>query len=284
MIPYFEIKSQIEKMTPTTIKSIIKRQRLCFSKKQITFYLYTILKHGKKQRDFLSIYNSIKKKTILRLKLPHYSAFMDNIATVAPLMKMLFVIWNHKAKIVASSLWNAVDTTLIVEKEEKSINEKDWKQNRVTTRTVNKNKVRICGSKGLVFINRNGFVTHAERCRINASDVNFLKDSEFYRRFSKGFLLADRGFQSKIVRARMTSIENCKFISPYQKKQKKDLPLKERKMYKRRWKIETLFQKIKNTYGEVRLNLKGKYRSVIKDAKFFSTIWTYNHTLSTKGV
>ena len=262
------------------IKSILQRDRLKFSKYEILKYVYFIFEHTETLKSFKSIY----KKEKLNMS---YQGFMKNIALFAKLFKYLFNQINKKLLIISSKLLNMVDTTLIHEKQDKFINQKDWNKGRVTTRIKNNITTHVCGSKGLFFMNKFKQIYHAELVNINYSDHNFFKDSAYYFQFLKGILLADAGFSCKEVRHRlenyfsnMNSIfqqkEKLHFISPYHYKQNLKLTQKESKLYKHRWKIETLFQNIKHNYSDNKLNLTGKYSKSIKQAKFYSTLIQYN--------
>lgn len=220
----------------------------------------------------------------------NYSTFMNNISLFLRLFKFLFVEINKKLSILPSKFLNIVDTTLIPEKQVNFITQHDWNSGRVTTRTKDKIKTYVCGSKGLIFINRQKKIYHAELLNINFSDQNILKDFTKYISQLKGFLLADRGFSNKAVRERINILGNknllqnifnsnqttCRLITPYHYKEKIKLTTKERKLYKRRWNIETLFQRLKHNYSESKLNLTGKYNKNLKTAKFYSSLIIYN--------
>ncbi len=260
------------------IKQIIGRQRLKFNRYEISLYLFCIFKHSLKQKSFKSIYKKLKLKL-------SYQAFMQNIALFSCLFKRLFYIFNKINHIKASSLLNIIDSTIIPEKQVKFINQKDWDCNKVTTRIINKDKVRVCGSKGFIIMNRKQQIYHAELLNINESDQNYLKDPHKLTDKLKGILLADRGFSNKLVRERLSHDKNnifnydktiCRLVSPYHVKQKLKLTKKESKIYKRRWKIETLFKALKDNYSENKLNLTGKYTNKLKQAKFYSTIIIHN--------
>jgi hypothetical protein len=174
---------------------------------------------------------------------------MQNIAMVSPLFYHLFKAFNRQQDIKASLLYNCVDSTLIEEKNAEFINQYDWDKARVTTRSrqssvwdevsqthVKKSvKYRVCGSKGLIFINRRKQIIHAERSLINDSDYNVLKNTALYKPYLKGFILADRGFTSKEVRSRLKSYRadifnrnhvNCEILSPFKKSENKHLDKK----------------------------------------------------------
>ena len=273
-------KTIINSLKNKEIKSIIGRVRLKFTYKEINDYVQIIFAHSQTQKSFKSIY----KKSKFKIK---YSCFMSNIQLFSKLFRFLFYKLNEKLSIKPSKLLNMVDTTLIEEKKLNFINQNDWDSGRVTTRINKKNKIKTytCGSKGLVFLNRFGQIYSANLLNINYSDQNILKDFSFYIKELNGILLADRGFSNKAVRERLNHIKTsvfetnkplCRLISPYNVKQNIKLTDKERKLYKRRWKIETVFQNIKHNYSENKLNLTGKYNNLTKGAKFYSTLINFN--------
>ena len=267
------------------IKNLIHRDRLKFSYSDIHFYIYIIFLHQLFQQSFFSLHSQYKKNI-------SYQAFMKNIALFSQLYFFLFTQFNKELNIKPSSLLNVVDSTLITEKKVDFITQTDWNKNRVTTRSkINEYKqsvkYRICGSKGLFFINRFNQIYSAQLLNINDSDQNILKDTARYVNELKGILLADRGFNNKSVRKRFNNVKNsifqqntmkCKLISPKHYKEKEKLTKKETKLYKRRWKIETLFQKLKHNYSGFKLNLTGNYKKTIKKAKFYATLIHYNLT------
>lgn len=273
-------KTIINSLKNKEIKSIIGRVRLKFTYKEINDYVQRLFAHSQTQKSFKSIY----KKSKFKIK---YSCFMSNIQLFSKLFRFLFYKLNEKLSIKPSKLLNMVDTTLIEEKKLNFINQHDWDSGRVTTRINKKNKIKTytCGSKGLVFLNRFGQIYSANLLNINYSDQNILKDFSFYIKELNGILLADRGFSNKAVRERLNHIKTsvfetnkplCRLISPYNVKQNIKLTDKERKLYKRRWKIETVFQNIKHNYSENKLNLTGKYNNLTKGAKFYSTLINFN--------
>ena len=273
-------KTIINSLKNKEIKSIIGRVRLKFTYKEINDYVQIIFAHSQTQKSFKSIY----KKSKFKIK---YSCFMSNIQLFSKLFRFLFYKLNEKLSIKPSKLLNMVDTTLIEEKKLNFINQNDWDSGRFTTRINKKNKIKTytCGSKGLVFLNRFGQIYSANLLNINYSDQNILKDFSFYIKELNGILLADRGFSNKAVRERLNHIKTsvfetnkplCRLISPYNVKQNIKLTDKERKLYKRRWKIETVFQNIKHNYSENKLNLTGKYNNLTKGAKFYSTLINFN--------
>lgn len=286
-------------MSVSEIKVSLGKQRLRFSKKQIVFYLMLMVNHQHHKKTFKSLYFKALKKNKINIS---YQAFMKNIGGLCPLFKLLFKSFNKTYNIKSSQLFNIVDTSLISIKQSKSIQQKDFDQNKVTVRKekkrnvhtnhkhTNQVKVYICGYKALVFLNRRKQITHAEILNINSSDQNVLKQPLAYmaRGLIQGFLLADRGFNNKEVRKRLQSIaedENLqqlpktKLISPFHyKEQQKDLKLnkKQKRLYKRRWNIETVFQKLKDQYQEYKLDLTGCRNYALQEAKYYISLIQYN--------
>ena len=266
------------------INSIVGRVRLKFTHSQVCHYVQIIFEHSVNHKSFYYLF----KNSNLSIQ---YSCFMSNIKLFSKLFKFLFSKINEKLGIKPSKLLNIVDTTLIEEKKLNFINSNDWNCGRVTTRINNlskaKTKLYTCGSKGLVFCNRFGQIYAANLLNINHSDQNILKDHTFYLKELKGILLADRGFNNKAIRHRLSHMKTsvfepnqaiCRLISPPHYKTKEKLSKKESKLYKRRWKIETIFQNLKHNYSENKLNLTGKYTKIIKEAKFYSTLINFNLT------
>lgn len=263
------LEKQVKSIGKRQIKFLICRQRLKFTNKDISFYLWCLHKHQSSQINFKRIYKS------LRLKIT-YQCFMHNIVTLSPLIKFIFYRLNKIHHIKSSSLFNIVDSSLISIKNSEFITQKDYDLNQVTARIKNNIKVSICGIKLLVFINRFSKIYYAQMMNINYSDQNILKSSALYMNQLKGFLLADRGFSNKETRKRILNTSHCQMISPFHYKSKIQLNDKQKKLYKKRWKIETLFQQLKNPYNEFKLNLKGVKNKKIIEAKLFITFINYN--------
>jgi hypothetical protein len=113
---------------------------------------------------------------------------------------------------------------------------------------------------------------------INTSDQNILKDSAAYQHFLSGSpLLADRGMTNQRVRERLAPF--CEVISPPHYKVKMSLTPEQSKLYRKRWKIETLFKALKDPYSSTCLILKGKYTKTLKIAKFFTASLLYNASI-----
>lgn len=293
IITHKAVLLSIKKNNFSKIKAIIGRERLRFTYTDISFYCYQIILHTIKNKRYYALYNELKNSKSNFLLKVKYSTYMNNIALFSPLIKFIFDDVNNSNNIKASSLLNKIDSTLIPEKQEKYITNKDWSSGRVTTRTTkaknstNKVKYHICGSKGLFLTNRINQIYHVERLKINDSDQNVLKDPYRLMGKLKGILLADRGFSNKLVRLRLSANKNdifnmnynkpiCRLISPYHYKEKLTLTKKEKKLYKYRWSIETLFMNIKDSYSSNKLNLTGKYTKKLKEAKLFASCILYN--------
>lgn len=271
IITHSFIQKQLISIGFRQIKFIIGRQRIKFSLPQISNYLYAIFIHQKQHKSFKKIYRDGSFDLT-------YQGFMKNLATLSPLIKFMFFMLNKQHKIIPSKLYNIVDTSLIPTKFPDSIKQQDFNQNNVTARVKNGIKVYICGVKLLVFINRFRQIYHAEILKINYSDQNILKSSALYETKLRGFLLADKGFNGKEAEKRVNFSGKCKIISPKNKNSKIQLNKKERKFYKRRWSIETVFQKLKNSYGEFKLDLKGAKNKKLIEGKLFSTLTDFNLT------
>lgn len=263
------LTQQVKSIGKRQIKFLICRQRLKFTYSQISTYLWCFFKHQSHQINFKSLYKKLKLNIT-------YQAFMHNILVLSPLIKFIFYKINKLFNIKISSLFNIIDSSLIFVKKPDSITQKDYDLHNVTTRVKEKIKIHICGVKLLLFINRFSKIYYAEILNINYSDHNILKSSALYQSKLKGFLLADKGFSNKESRRRILESSNCKMISPFHYKSKIQLTEKERKFYKKRWKIETVFQQLKNPYNEFKLNLQGAKNKKILEAKLFISLINYN--------
>lgn len=277
-ITYNLVLGEIKKLTDKKIKALLGRERLKFSHEAIAKYLFSIIKHQQNLYTYKQIYIDEKIRGT-------YENFVKNINLMAKLMQFLFYQFNIEKNITATADYNIIDTTIIIEKETKSISKKDWDTQRVTTR----DKIHYCGSKGLVFLNQHGLITRADRIKINASDHNILKDIRLYSHYLRGNILADRGFSSKLVRERFIEANSnfyqplpypCNLVSPYVKKSVIQLSEEDKLIYKQRWQIEILFQKIKNIYGNFRLFFKGKHTERHKQAKFYASMIIYNLSIA----
>lgn len=281
--PWIEL--QVAMLNGSKTKSLLGRERLRLTKSQITFYLMVLWNHQIQHVRFSFLYRQANLGTT-------YAGFMKNVTTVGPLMAYLFEQHKKETSIDFSSIINSIDTTLLAQKRPEFITQKDWAKGKVTIRSKNKVKTYICGQKGLVVRNRQGCIVAADLLKINHSDFNILKNPLLWYRkgLDKGFLLADRGFNSKKVRKRFSDLKanpllfglpaqfcfKAKLLSPPHVKELVQLSPKERRLYKRRWKIESLFQELKDSYNPFKLDLTGARTPRLVRAKFFVSCLAYN--------
>jgi Transposase DDE domain len=271
----------------STIKTYVARIRLKFDKKEITQYLWAVYIHVNYKKRFKSIYKNWYKNNLYSYT---YQNFMKNILLFSPLWKLIFKRFNERLNIKTSSMLNIVDSSLLAKKEEKYIKNKDFKNKTVTKRQVEflgKSKsYYICGYKLLLFINRFRKIYYAQLLNINISDQNILKDSAIYQQQLGKILLADRGFNNNNVQKRLKTF-NCRLISPVHYKQINQnnnignfKDEKERKVYKKRWSIETVFQKLKDQYQDYKIDCSGVKSKKIIEAKIFVSLTKYNLTIN----
>lgn len=270
---------------PSTIKTYVARIRLKFNKFEISQYLWAIYIHANQQKRFKNIYKNWYKNNKYKFT---YQNFMKNIILFAPLWRLIFLRINEKLDIKPSKLLNIVDTTLVAKKQDKYITQKDFNKKLVTKRSkIHLGKsisYYICGIKILVFLNRFGKIYYARILNINYSDQNIFKDSALYLPYTKGFLLADRGFSNNNVRKRVNT-NDCKLVSPVHYKQNNFngnvgnfISSKEKKLYRKRWQIETVFQKLKDKYQDFKLDCTGVRNKKLVEAKVFISLTKYNST------
>lgn len=265
IIPQNLIECAIFSLAPQHIKHLIGRTRLKFSYAEIVFYVSCIYLHQLQHKRFKRLFEQSGLTC-------SYQAFMKNLATLSPLVVVIHQYVLKHYNIHKSSLFNAVDSTLLPTKEEASIRDKDYRKGMVTKR----NSQSICGYKGLVFLNKKKQVYFCNVFNINYSDHNFLKDIALYEQLLAGLVLTDKGFSNNIVRERFKTVDHAKLISPYKKNQKTQLTPKEWKIYRHRWTIETLFKELKDNWGNFNLNLRGARNYKLIRAKFFVSVSTYN--------
>jgi hypothetical protein len=153
------IKSQVHRLKKSEIKELISRKRLHFIEKEIVFYLWVLVLQSEKCCRYKSLY----RKFLAEGYLCTYQNFMKNLITLAPLLKKLFSMFLKKLQIKPSKLFNIVDSTVLPQKSPKNIQQRDWDKGRVTRRKTE----YICGYKGLVFLNKQGFITDGVFLNIN---------------------------------------------------------------------------------------------------------------------
>lgn len=267
MITQNYIKNQVKKIK--NIKYLLCRKRLRFTVEEISYYLFMIVLHQEEQIEFKQLY--------YRYKDSHsYSNFMHNIQLCSKLIKALFYNYNKTISIQPSTQFNIVDSTLIPTLLPESIKQKHFNENKVTLRIKNNVKHYIAGIKAFLFINKQKYIYRGDLMNINTPDNIITKNPITYN--LKGILLADRGFNSKEIRKRSYGL--YRLISPYRKTEKKTLSLKEQKLYKQRWCIETVYKQLKDRYKEFKLMLNNRYSQPIQEGVFYITCLKYNISLS----
>jgi hypothetical protein len=268
------IEKQVLLLNNSELKRMIGRERLRFSRRETLRLLLAFLKQHETQMTFLFVYKSIGFRGT-------YQNFSKNLKTLAPLWEHLFFKFNQQNSIHFDSL-TLMDTSLLPQKNEQSITQKDWKNKTVTTRSKNKTKIRICGRKLFAVLNSKDLLVGVNLLSINESDQNLLKTPYSY--IQKGMkntvLLADRGFNNKSVRARFDYFNkeigsNITFISPPHVKEKRELTAYERNLYKKRWNIEEVFRQMKHPLLSSKLSLYHFRHSGLQKAKVYlsSLIW-----------
>jgi hypothetical protein len=248
-----------------------------FSIPELAFYLMQIVLHSQHACRFTALHRSARAQGLTDLG---YAGFMKNIHACAPLAGYLSLAVIVDQRIQPDGL-TLLDTSLLPAKKAHCITSKDWARGRVTTRKNKADeKVRVCGHKGLFILNGKSQIMRATLLPINFSDQNILKDSAFYAPFlADAVVLADRGFNNSRVRERLQTIEGCRFISPPTSKNQLPLSEEDRALYKARWAIETLFQRLKDELGEFKLVLSGVRKPAMVLAKFYLAVVAYNITV-----
>ena len=287
-------RSQLKNWPVSQIKKAMGRERLKLSLESIGFYLMALAEAQERAIHLSQVY---RERVAAGRYAMTYANFMAQVQSTAGLFEALFSQFNSAFKVNPSTNFNIIDSTLLTRKEAASITQKDWQKGEVTCRKKGTGKagkpsptLHLCGYKGLVVINSKAQVTHGELLRINESDFNLLKSplALMAKGVLQGTLLADRGFNCKAVRQRFANIANdpylstlpkTRFLSPFHSKEVaagKDLTPGEWKFYKKRWKIETVFQKLKDARGSFKLSLKGGFRLRIASALFFISLIRFN--------
>lgn len=274
-------------MPNSKIKSILGVCRLKFTRDKIAKYLYILDYQNYHKLNLLDIYNNPDIKIYFD---GCYSNFCRNLSNISKLIQYILQQFNLQQKIEKTEHYIIADTTLVINKKPENILKSDWDKNNVTARDKNKHKshkVYYCGYKLLCFLNKDNLCYGNYILNINYSDSNILKDSSFYKgKIEYTKLLVDRGLSSKLVYNRLETFK-CECISPKRKKQQKNsddwIEEKHKELYKKRFKIEVVFNKIKNMYKGIKLDLTYKKASIIlQKAKIYLAILKYN--LITLGV
>jgi len=219
-----------------------------------------------------------------------YKGFWKALKHVEPLWKHLFFLEAQNSRQAEPGSLVILDTTLLPTKQEPSIRKKDYEAGHVTSRTTKKHqkgkkekKYSVCGKKGMVMLLENQKIGYAELAPINTYDGEWIANPfQFVQMGMKNqIFLADRGFASQEKRKRWQKANDVfqvsnRLIMPYLKKSKTQLTSEEQALYKKRWKIETLFQQMKHERGDYRLSLRWMKSDSKQQAHFFWACWLWN--------
>lgn len=269
---------QLEKLTFDSIKHILGRLRLRFTRAELAFYLFQTCRATDESKHYSILYNQAIQNGELSISYQSYMANVELAAKLAPVVHLNTIRDFH----VVKDGMLLIDSTNIPSKEVASIKQKDYDQKKVATRKIKaKNgkeylKSKCCGYKVLLLLNGLCEVLFAKFLPINYSDQNILKDSAYYERFLiDTTVLADRGFNNKLVQARLGAIQGCEFVSP--KLGKNPGMTKEKwAKYDKRWDIEVVFKVLKDPKGYFKLDFKGVRTLTKLKAKMYLTLAEYN--------
>ena len=254
----------------STIKMQMGRIRLKFTRQELAKLLFMLNEAQSRKVTFKHIWHKNKEDTT-------YQNLCKNFDVVSKLMPLIFSKFNEMHKIKASRMYNVLDTTLIPTKRSQSITDKDFKAGDVTIRDVEKIRHYISGLKLFALMNRERFIFKAAALNINTPDIDAVKNP-FYYSIPKGILLADKAFNSQMVRDRLKGY-GTRLISPFKANQKQQLTDKEKEFYKRRWEIESAFQKLKAEYGNFKLGASSRYTLIKQKAALLLAALNYNAAL-----
>jgi len=251
------------------IRHQLGRIRLKFTLQEIAFYLEQLHLHQAHRVTLKALW--IKSET------GHsYQSFCQNLDLCAKLSGLVFIQFNRTSRIEPSSLYNVIDTSLIPTKKPQHLSKKDFDQGKVTVRQGLEGKLFVHGLKWLAVVNRQGLIVKSQTLGINTPDIDVTKNPYQYG-LPKGILLADKGFNSKEVRSRLQGC-SIRLISPFKSNQTQQLSDKERRLYARRWSIETVFQTLKHDYGAFKLGTSSRY--TLQKQKAVLTLAALSYNLS----
>ncbi len=254
----------------STLKMQLGRMRLKFTLTELS-ELLSLLNVAQTQKM------ELKRLWSAHKELGTYQNFCKNLDLASKLMPFIFTKFNAMHGIKPSALYNVIDTSLVPTKMAKSIQPKDFKAGNVTVRKVEGQTHYIYGLKLFTTINRHRFICNATALPINTPDIDATKNPYYYH-LPKGLLLADRGFNSALVRKRLSGCA-IRLISPFKAKQKQQLSKKEWLLYENRWSIETVFQKLKAPYGAFKLGVSSRYTRLKQKAALLLAALNYNAAL-----
>lgn len=259
--------SQYDKLNILEKKLILNRFRLRLTNTEIKFLISVLVNHFENKKYFKKIYfenfDSINCT---------YQNFMKKIKTITPLFEFLFnrvtrqnVMQNKqdsKLRIVDSSLISCLKPCSLNMKHKGDVTIRKDQQN---------NKIYIAGVKLFTILNDDGKIIKANVFNINFPDIKYLKENIL---FFKGMtVLADRGFNSTFLQ---NNLKTFNLISPHTGKNCKKLNYEEKVLYKKRWKVEVLYKKLKDLYGDYKLNPSFRYNLNIIKAEIFYNLLKFN--------
>lgn len=272
------------------LKQVLKKQRLKWSMDRYHYFLMQSHRLFAEQKTCLALWEAHVLEWVEEKALT-YKGFWKAMKHVEPLWKhFFFKEASLKAQVKPGSLV-ILDTTLLSTKHEGSIRSKDHQAGNVTVRPLKRKKKAgekpkksyICGKKGFFMLLENGCIAHEELANINTYDGQWVAHPFWFvqKGYRQHVFLADAGFASREKRRRWKAanvsfkVEN-QLIMPYSKKSKTQLTPEEWAVYKNRWKIETLFQKLKHERGDFRLSLRWRKTESHQQAQFYWACWRWN--------
>lgn len=270
MLPYPWIEKQVFSLALPELRRLLGVWVLRMDRHEICQALACLVEHQATQMNLRHLWTRLQPGI-------GYAGFMKRLGRVARLVPWLFAQHQRLADIGKAGLLHSIDSTLLPIKTEASITPKDWKAGRVTLRKKDGKRVAICGEKGLVVINQDDCIVHAQLMpSINHSDMNVLKQPMILALLGlrHGLLLADRGFSCRAVWVRFDGLRQTvsgftlRLISPPHPKSKTPMPAEDRKIYRKRWRIEEVFRQAKSPHQPYHLTLTGLRQRVFLVAKF----------------
>ena len=149
MLAQIEFKNLVFSCTLDELKKGLGRNRLKFTKEEITFYLEQFYLFATKDQSYINLFNEYEKKKnqeietnqvaeVISYKNPSevtYRGFIKNVKTVSKLYGKLFNKLSKDNPLTKEEMEIvAVDTSLIASKQEHCITSKDFETKNVTVR------------------------------------------------------------------------------------------------------------------------------------------------------
>lgn len=264
-----KILSQYDKLKIFEKKFLLKRLRLRLTNMEMKYFISILVEHFEHKKYFKEIYKrDFGNFDFLNC---NYQNFMKKIKVVSPIFEFLFnrisrLILNKKEE----STIKIVDSSLISCLKQNSLRIKH--KGDVTVRKDQQNhKIYIAGVKLFTVLNEDGKIIKADVKNINFPDITYLKENVLF--FKNSDLLADRGFNSTFLQ---NNLKTFNLISPHTGRKCKRLTEKEKVLYKKRWKVEVLYKKLKDQYGNYKLNPSFRYNKGIIKAEIFYNLLKFN--------